>query len=176
MFDILRRMNTMDLLLPDRSATTAGTREEPSGKRKRTRSSGSGDDGIAGTSGNSSGTVEHRVAEEGISEQVVWENSVNSEGTSLVDGSDESESRSASDRAESRSEYEAGDKAVIEALRARVRELEAACSTPPPTCRICLVSILKSYHLYLIFFSYPLHPRILSDSSVKNHQPLSVFW
>lgn len=154
MFVILRRMNTvifseLDLLLPDRSATTAETREEQSGKRKRTRSSESGDEGIAGTSGNSSGTIGNRVVEEGISGQVVWENNVNSEGTNLVDGSDESESRSASDRAESRSQYEAGDKAVIEALRARVRELEAACTTPPPTCRICLVSILKSCHLYL---------------------------
>lgn len=166
----------LDLLLPDVSATTAMTREEQPGKRKRTSSSESRDDGIAGTSGNSSGTMEHRVAEEEISGQETWENSVNSEGTSFVDGSDESESRSASDRGESRSEYEAGDKAVIEALRARVRELEAACTTPPPTCRICLVSTLIMFS-YVSLIIFPTHCiLVFFVSSVKNPLPLSVLY
>ncbi|KAK3850335.1 hypothetical protein Pcinc_042954, partial [Petrolisthes cinctipes] len=127
----------------DWSETTTTIEEQSGIRRKRTRSLDTEED-TAGTSSReecccTEEPMEHRLThDEGIIPLQIQNNN------SVVKSSEETICLAAVVEEDGRDELfesagsEAGDKAVIEALRVKVRELETACNTPPPICRICL--------------------------------------
>ncbi|KAK4298902.1 hypothetical protein Pmani_028787 [Petrolisthes manimaculis] len=136
------------------TTTTTTTREEQSGgRRKRTRSLDTEEEEEEDTTATTSSGEEYcctepvaeRLTHKGIPPpgQIVENNSVKEETrlAVVVDGRDEVYESAVSESAvseEAGGGGGGGDKAVIEALRVKVRELETACNTPPPICRICL--------------------------------------